>query len=83
MALRIDGFTIEKRVLMPHGQNTVTCTYQLLEGDGTVRFTLRPSVHFRGYEAPVDAVAGERLHDFRDAASATSCRRGPSCRSCA
>jgi predicted glycogen debranching enzyme len=51
---RIDGFTIEKRILMPYGQNTVHVTYRVTEGSGTVRFNLRPSVHFRGYEAPVD-----------------------------
>ncbi len=52
----IDGLTIEKRVLMPHGQNTTHLTYRLLHGDGPVRLTLRPSVHFRGYESPVNAV---------------------------
>jgi predicted glycogen debranching enzyme len=51
----IHGLTIEKRVLMPHGQNTTHLTYRLLEGDGPVRLTLRPSVHFRGYESPVNA----------------------------
>jgi predicted glycogen debranching enzyme len=51
---RVDGFTIEKRVLMPHSQNTVHVTYRVLEGDGVVRFNLRPSVHYRGYEAAVD-----------------------------
>jgi len=51
---RVDGFRIEKRVLMPHGQNTVHITYRVLEGIGTVRFNLRPSVHYRGYEASVD-----------------------------
>jgi predicted glycogen debranching enzyme len=51
---RLDGFTIEKRIVMPHGQNTVHVTYRVLEGAGTVRFNLRPSVHFRGYEAAVD-----------------------------
>ena len=46
-------------MLMPHGQNTVHVTYRLLDGHrGTVRLTLRPSIQFRGYEAPVDAVAG-------------------------
>jgi predicted glycogen debranching enzyme len=53
----IDGLTIEKRVLMPHGQNTTHVTYRLLGGDGPVRLTLRPSVHFRGYEAPVNAAS--------------------------
>jgi predicted glycogen debranching enzyme len=56
---RIDGFTIEKRILMPYGQNTVHVTYRVLEGTGTVRFNLRPSVHFRGYEAPVDEALAE------------------------
>jgi predicted glycogen debranching enzyme len=49
----IDGFEIEKRVLMPHGQNTVHLTYRMLKGGGMVRLTLRPSVQFRGYDAPV------------------------------
>jgi predicted glycogen debranching enzyme len=51
---RVDGFTIEKRIVMPHEQNTVHVTYQVLEGAGTVRFNLRPSVHFRGYGDAVD-----------------------------
>jgi predicted glycogen debranching enzyme len=46
---------IEKRILMPHGQNTVHLTYRLLRGTGPVRLTLRPSVHFRLYESPVNA----------------------------
>src|SRR6187200_3342007 len=49
------GMELEKRVTMPHAQNTVHITYRLLSGDGAVRLTLRPSVHFRPYEAPVDA----------------------------
>jgi predicted glycogen debranching enzyme len=51
----VDGLVIEKRVLMPHGQNTTYLTYRLLKGDGPIRLTLRPSMHFRGYEAPVNA----------------------------
>jgi predicted glycogen debranching enzyme len=51
---RVDGFAIEKRVVMPHEQNTVYVTYRVLEGAGTVRFNLRPSVHYRGYDAAVD-----------------------------
>lgn len=51
----LDGIEIEKRLLMPYGQNTVHVGYRLLSGDRAVRITLRPSVHFRGYEAPVDA----------------------------
>jgi len=51
------GIEIEKRVLMPHGQNTVHVRYRLVRGNRPVRLTLRPSVHFRSYEAPVNASA--------------------------
>jgi predicted glycogen debranching enzyme len=44
---------LEKRVLMPHKQNTVYVTYRLLRGDD-VGLDLRPAVHFRGYEDPVN-----------------------------
>ena len=54
---RLDGFAIEKRVMMPYGQNSVHITYRVVEGSGTVRFNLRPSVHYRGYEAAVDESA--------------------------
>src|SRR5262249_17742013 len=47
------GFAFEKRVLLPHLQNTVHIHYRLVQGDGTVRLKLRPSVHFRPHEAPV------------------------------
>jgi predicted glycogen debranching enzyme len=50
----MDGVTIEKRVLMPHGQNTVHLTYELIEAAGPVRLTLRPSVQFRPYELAVN-----------------------------
>jgi predicted glycogen debranching enzyme len=54
------GVEIEKRVLMPHGQNTVHVSYALVSGQGPVRLTLRPSVHFRSYEAAVDAASSQR-----------------------
>ena len=47
------GFRVEKRLLMPHGHNTTHVTYRLLAGKGPIRLTLRPSMHFRSYEAPV------------------------------
>ena len=56
----VNGVEIEKRILMPHQQNTVHATYRLLSGEGPVRLTLRPSVHFRSYEAPVDAASSQR-----------------------
>src|SRR5689334_18965262 len=48
-----DGLKIEKRLLMPHGQNTTHITYRLLSGEGAARLSLRPSMHFRSYEASV------------------------------
>jgi hypothetical protein len=41
---------VEKRVLMPHRQNTVVVTYRVRGGRRPVRLELRPAVDFRGYE---------------------------------
>jgi len=51
----LPGAVIEKRLLMPYGQNTVYITYRLLEGSDAIRLALRPSIQFRGYEDPVDS----------------------------
>ncbi len=50
-----DGFLIEKRVLMPHRQNTVHIGYRLVQGEGTLRLGVRPWVHFRNHDAPVSS----------------------------
>jgi predicted glycogen debranching enzyme len=52
------GVTVERRVILPHGQNTVFVRYRLLEGAGPVRLELRPAVHFRSHDAPVSAPLG-------------------------
>jgi predicted glycogen debranching enzyme len=52
------GAVIEKRLLFTHGQNTVRLGYRLLQGDGPVRLTLRPGVHFRPHDAPVSTPPG-------------------------
>jgi predicted glycogen debranching enzyme len=49
----LNGFVLEKRVFLPHQQNTVYLQYQLLEGTGSIRLKLRPAVQFRGHDAPV------------------------------
>ncbi len=49
----VRGYVIEKRVFLPHLQNTVHLTYRLVDGRGPVRLMLRPAVHFRPHEAPV------------------------------
>jgi predicted glycogen debranching enzyme len=46
---------LEKRVLMPHGQNTVHVGYRLVSAGPGVRLMLRPSLHFRPQEVPVSA----------------------------
>jgi predicted glycogen debranching enzyme len=47
------GFRLEKRVLMPHGQNTVYVRYALVGGGDSLRLALRPSTPFRSHHAPV------------------------------
>ncbi len=52
------GMILEKRVLIPHRQNTVHVAYRLLDDGGhrSVRLILRPMVHFRSHDAPVDSI---------------------------
>ncbi len=47
---RKNGIRIEKRVMMPHLQNTTYITYRLLEGPDGLVLRLRPSLHFRPHE---------------------------------
>jgi predicted glycogen debranching enzyme len=49
-----EGAVLEKRILMPHQQNTVMINYRLVAGDMTLRLHLRPSFHFLPHEAAVD-----------------------------
>src|SRR4051812_14975431 len=49
----VKGYAFEKRVLLPHRQNTVHVNYRLVSGQGAIRLKVRPSVHFRPHEAPV------------------------------
>lgn len=46
----VHGYVLEKRIYMPHRQNTVHINYRMLEGDEPVLLKLRPSVHFRGHD---------------------------------
>jgi predicted glycogen debranching enzyme len=48
------NIVLEKRLVLPHGQNTAFINYSLLSGDHSVRLVLRPSIHFRPHETPVD-----------------------------
>jgi predicted glycogen debranching enzyme len=51
----VGPFQMEKRVLLPHLQNTVYVSYQILAAPAGVRLRLRPSFHFRPHEAPVSS----------------------------
>lgn len=53
---QIGEHVIEKRVFLPHRQNTVHVNYRLLQGHGPVHLKLRTSVHFRGHDEPVTTV---------------------------
>jgi predicted glycogen debranching enzyme len=52
----VDGFILEKRLILPYRLNTVHVTYVLLSGKGKLRLGLRPAMHFRSH----DALVGER-----------------------
>jgi predicted glycogen debranching enzyme len=51
----VGSITIEKRLVLPHGQNTAFVNYSLLAGEDSVRLVLRPSIHFRPHETAVSA----------------------------
>jgi predicted glycogen debranching enzyme len=48
-----DGTVLEKCILMPHLQNTVYVTYQLVAGAGPLRLELRPLMNFRPHSLSV------------------------------
>jgi len=50
----LEGAVIEKRLVMPHGQNSVYVNYRLKSGAEKLRLMLRPSVHFRPHEEAVN-----------------------------
>lgn len=52
---RVGEFVLEKRLFMPHHENTSHIVYRLVEGKGTIRLKLMPSVHFRSHDAHVSA----------------------------
>jgi predicted glycogen debranching enzyme len=50
----VGGIVFEKWILLPHQQNTVHVNYRLVAGEGPVRLELRPAVHFRAHDGPVN-----------------------------
>src|SRR5881394_2117071 len=51
----VRDIVLEKRVVLPHLQNTVHVSYCVLAGEKRPRLELRPAFHFRHHEASVDA----------------------------
>src|SRR5262245_13813596 len=54
----VEGVVIEKRVYLPHMQNSVHVTYELVSGADRLELALRPLVNFRPQEAPVSEPLG-------------------------
>ena len=50
----VRDLVLEKRILLPHLQNTVHVIYRILEGEKRPRLELRPAFHFRHHESPVN-----------------------------
>ncbi len=51
-----EDIVLEKRLLIPHLQNTAYVAYHLVGGEASsVQLQLRPLVHFRSHDAAVDA----------------------------
>lgn len=61
---RVGDVAVEKRILLPYGQNTVHVNYRMTGGHHGVRLILRPRLNFRGHEMPVSEPCDEdcRLH---------------------
>src|SRR4051812_28040678 len=57
-----EGVRLEKRIVMPHGQNTVHVTYRLLSGPTNIALQIHPAVHFRNYEEHVGASSNSPLN---------------------
>ena len=68
---------IEKRVLLPHLQNTVHVSYQIIGSGKAPRLELRPAFHFRHHEASVDLPLAEpyKLTAVNDRYEIISARR--------
>jgi glycogen debranching enzyme len=56
----VDGVAVEKRMLMPHGQNTVHVVYELVGGADFARLDVTLAAHHRSHDARVDEPLAER-----------------------
>jgi predicted glycogen debranching enzyme len=56
----LNGVIVEKRMVMPHGQNTVHVVYELVAGAAFARLDVTLAAHHRSHDAPVDTPLDER-----------------------
>ena len=49
----VNNVSLEKRLVVPHRQNTVYLNYRIVYGTGSLKLELRPAVNMRKHEAPV------------------------------
>src|SRR5581483_7772385 len=54
------GCRIEKRICMPYKQNTVHIEYRYIQGSASLRLGLRPGMHLRNHDAPVDTESASK-----------------------
>jgi hypothetical protein len=54
------GHVIEKRIIMPHRQNTVLITFERLSGNGTLQLLMIPWIQFRPHEGALSSVTDSR-----------------------
>ena len=73
----VRDLVIEKRVLMPHLQNTVHVSYQIIGAGEAPRLELKPAFHFRHHEDGVDLPLAEpyKLSAVNDRYEIVSARR--------
>src|SRR5262245_44223341 len=53
------GLVLEKRIVLPYRQNSVYVSYRVVDGPSSIELRLRPRVHVRRHEAPVESYRGE------------------------
>ncbi|MBV9304455.1 MAG: glycogen debranching enzyme N-terminal domain-containing protein [Acidobacteriaceae bacterium] len=62
----IEGVTLEKRLLLPHGQNTTYVNYRISAGSASWKLQLRPAVNMRAHETPVNTPVETYSFTVRD-----------------
>lgn len=74
---QVRDLVVEKRIVMPHLQNTVHVHYRVLGGKMAARLELKPAFHFRHHEDQVDLPLAEpyKLTAVNDRYEIVSARR--------